>query len=105
MIRFTKEEQECRGRMVGSYFGDDKVKACGICDNCLRVKSVTLSREEFESIQSAVMALLKKNDLPARELIQQLNGIKKEKAWKVIDFLQAENKIIVDRNGLAKVAQ
>ncbi len=29
----------------------------------------------------------------------KLNSIKKEKAWKVIEFLQAENKIEMDETG------
>jgi ATP-dependent DNA helicase RecQ len=37
--------------------------------------------------------------LRAKELLNSLSHIKKEKAWKVIEFLQAENKIEMDENG------
>jgi ATP-dependent DNA helicase RecQ len=36
-------------------------------------------------------------------LLEKLNGVGKEKAWKVIEFLQAENKIEMDRAGLIKL--
>jgi hypothetical protein len=37
--------------------------------------------------------------LHSKDVIHQLKDIRKEKAWKVIDHLQAENKIEVDRDG------
>jgi ATP-dependent DNA helicase RecQ len=38
-----------------------------------------------------------------RELLEKLNGVKKEKAWKVIEFLQAENKIDMDKDGFVRI--
>ena len=47
------------------------------------------------------MRLLKllQRPLHSNDVMMQLKGIRKEKAWKVIDHLQAENKIEVDRDG------
>lgn len=100
MCRYIKEEIKCRSRIIGSYFGDDALKSCGICDNCLRQKSITLSKEEFETIHASILDIVKKEPLPVKELLQKLNGIKKEKAWKVIEFIQAENKIEIGSTGL-----
>ena len=100
MCQYIKEEIKCRSRIVGSYFGDDALKPCGICDNCLRQKSITLSKEEFETIHASILDIVKKEPLPVKELLQKLNGIKKEKAWKVIEFIQAENKIEIGSTGL-----
>lgn len=99
MIHFVKEKAACRSRVIGSYFGDDKVRSCGICDNCLRQKAVTLSKEEFETINHRILNTVKYEPLHSRDLLLKLNNIKKEKAWKVIEFLQAENKIDLDKNG------
>jgi hypothetical protein len=41
--------------------------------------------------------------LRAKELLTALSGIKKEKAWKVLEFLQAENKIEMDTSGLVRL--
>lgn len=103
MIRFVKEKTECRSRIIGSYFGDDAVRSCGICDNCLRLKAVTISKEEFESINHRVLNMVKFEPMHTKDLLLKLNGIKKEKAWKVIEFLQAENKIDVDAKGWVKM--
>ena len=103
MIRFVKEKTECRSQMVAAYFGDASVRSCGICDNCLRIKSVTVSKEEFESINHRILNTVKYEPLHTKDLLTKLSGFKKEKAWKVIEFLQAENKIEMDKDGLVRI--
>jgi ATP-dependent DNA helicase RecQ len=103
MILFTLSETGCRSKMIGSYFGDTKMNKCGICDNCLRSNAISLTKEEFENIHNSIVSKLQYGSLRAKELITSLNGIKKEKAWKVIDFLQAENKIEMDGTGLVRL--
>jgi ATP-dependent DNA helicase RecQ len=103
MIRFVKEKTECRSRIIGAYFGDTSVRSCGICDNCLRLKSTPVSREEFESIHYRIINTVKYEPLHTKDLLLKLSGVKKEKAWKVIEFLQAENKIEMDKDGLVRI--
>jgi ATP-dependent DNA helicase RecQ len=103
MLSYVKEEAECRSRIIGSYFGDAKIKPCGICDNCLRQKAANLSKEEFETIHHRIINMVKYESLHTKELLLKLNGVKKEKAWKVIEFLQAENKIEMDVTGLVRL--
>ena len=103
IIRFVKEEVQCRSRIIGSYFGDDEVRVCGICDNCLRQKAITLSKDEFDSINHRILNTIKYEPLHTRDLLVKLNGVKKEKAWKVIEFLQAENKIEMDTAGWVRM--
>ena len=103
MIRFTREEIDCRSRFIASYLGDDQVRTCGICDNCFRQKAIHLSKEEFETIHHRILNTVKYESLHTKELLFKLSDIKKEKAWKVIEFLQAENKIDVDEKGWVKM--
>ena len=74
----------------------------GICDNCLRLKAVSLSKKEFDDISSKYIEHSSDHSIWTKELLTSLNGIKKEKAWKVIDFLQAENKIETDTKRLGQ---
>ena len=103
MAVYVKEEAECRSRIIGNYFGDEKIKACGICDDCLRQKSAQLSQEEFEALHHRIINMVKYESLHTKDLLQKLNSIKKEKAWKVLEFLQAENKIEMDATGWVKL--
>jgi ATP-dependent DNA helicase RecQ len=103
MMGFVKEETECRSREIGQYFGDADMKACGICDNCLRQKAMTITKEEFDTLHHRIVNILKYENLTAKELLAKLADTRKEKAWKVIEFLQAENKIVMDNGGLIRL--
>jgi ATP-dependent DNA helicase RecQ len=103
MIRFVKEIHECRSHIIGVYFGDSSIKNCGICDNCLNQKKIILSPEEFEALHHRILNLVKYESLATKDLLQKLGAVKKEKAWKVIEFLQAENKIEMDTSGWVRL--
>jgi len=104
MREFTEEKLTCRSKFIAEYFGDEELKPCGICDNCLNQKTVSLNETEFVDIHMRLLKLLQK-PLHSKDVMSQLKGIRKEKAWKVIDHLQAENKIEVDRDGWIKKVQ
>jgi len=99
MIDYINERVDCRSRIIASYFGDHNVQNCGVCDNCLNQKALEISKEEFEFINERIVNSVSRQSIHTRQLLQQLIGIKKEKAWKVINFLQAENKIELDKSG------
>lgn len=102
MIDYIKSAG-CRSTIINTYFGDAATVACGICDNCLRIKNVVLSAAEFQTIYDRIKDKLAIEPVTATALLQQLNGIHKEKAWKVIQFLQAEKKLHADKHGLLKM--
>jgi len=101
IINYTKQ-MNCRSRFIGNYFGEDDAKDCCLCDNCLRKKSTELSGEEFEKISGIISNRLSQKQLTASELIREIS-IQKEKTWKVINFLQSENKIEPDDKGLLRL--
>ncbi len=63
------------------------------------MKTTELSAEEFENMSSVVLSTLSKSALTVDKLLLHLPAIKKEKLWKVIDFLQAEGKLVVNELG------
>lgn len=103
IIQYVAELVTCRSKMIGSYFGDNKLHNCNVCDNCLRQKKVHIDEKEFEKISNRIQTVLAPQPLPSKELMDQLGAIKKEKAWKVIEFLQAENKLEVDNAGWVRL--
>lgn len=103
IIQYVAELVTCRSKMIGSYFGDNKLHNCRVCDNCLRQKKVHIDEKEFEKISHRIQTVLAPQPLPSKELMDQLGAIKKEKAWKVIEFLQAENKLEVDNAGWVRL--
>ena len=103
IIQYVSELVTCRSKMIGSYFGDNKLHNCKVCDNCLRQKKIHIDEKEFEKISNRIQTVLAPQPLPSKELMDQLGAIKKEKAWKVIEFLQAENKLEVDNAGWVRL--
>jgi ATP-dependent DNA helicase RecQ len=95
----------CRSHFIGRYFGDEGAVACGICDNCLAKKQGNLSVEEFASIAAAIKTQLSSRQLTADQLFMALSAIKKERAWQVLQFLQAEKKVTVNQAGLLCTTQ
>ena len=102
MIAYTKTN-DCRSQFISHYFGDEAARGCGVCDNCLNLLSSPLSAEEFDSIAKLITQYLSQKQMTANELLSQLNGIKKEKAWQVIEFLQGERRIVADERGVLRI--
>jgi ATP-dependent DNA helicase RecQ len=102
MRSYVVEEKTCRGKFIAHYFGDTEARECGGCDNCLRNKSTALTEKEFAAIHERIVQILQKPST-STHLLQQLNGIKKEKAWQVINFLQAENKLLIGEDGIIRL--
>ena len=99
MLYYASEQHQCRSKIIGAYFGDEALPDCGICDNCLAKKQASLSSAEFATLQAHVLQLLKTRPLSTAALLRQLSSVDKEKARRVIDYLQAEEKISIDAAG------
>ncbi len=102
MEAYIRQESGCRSKFIGRYFGDAAMKDCGVCDNCLQQKNTVLKAEEFDKISERIFTHLNKDESEINLLFQNLNGFKKEKVWKVLDYLQAEGKVSVNEKGSIK---
>lgn len=102
-LQFIQDNKTCRSQVIGTYFGDNTIQPCKICDNCLDHHSRDLSPEEFKKIHQQIIALIQPKPFQSKDLLNHLPGIKKEKAWRVVHFLQAENKIEVDKDGMIRL--
>ena len=103
MVNFTTNEVECRSKMIGTYFNDDKISACGICDNCLRNKKIIITSEEFNAISGQIKKEIYQNPISSSDLFQKLIPFRENKIWKVLTFLQEEKVISINSEGLIKV--
>jgi ATP-dependent DNA helicase RecQ len=99
MLSYVKLDKSCRGQFIGKYFGDTDMKNCGLCDNCLRQKNTLLTEEEFSQIEQQIYTHISSQKTNVNDLLFQLKTIKKDKVWKVINYLQSERKIVLDESG------
>jgi len=99
MIRYIELADECRSRYIARYFGDSEAKDCGCCDNCLARKRKALSTEEFSLIETRIMQSAKQG-ISVDHLLVLLKKISQEKVWTVLEFLQGEQVISIDEQGV-----
>lgn len=103
MLHYLVKQKECRNRYISAYFGDTGVHDCGICDICLQNKNAILTEREFKDISSKIYQHIHNDGIDVKQLFHHLHGIKKEKARRVFEFLQAEKKIEIDNSGSVKL--
>jgi ATP-dependent DNA helicase RecQ len=70
---------------------------------CLQHKNFALTEEEFKKIEQKIYQHITDKGIALKELQNNLNGIKKEKFWKVMEFLQSEKRITVNDYGIVKI--
>lgn len=100
MIDFCTNENQCRSVIVGNYFNDQTLTACGICDNCIRNQNQNISTEEFNFISKEIKKICSKKAVSQTNLLSQLSTVKQQKITKVLTFLQQENLVTVNEEGL-----
>jgi ATP-dependent DNA helicase RecQ len=97
------QTKNCRSTAISSYFGETESSACGICDNCVKKEKEKLSPAEFEAIYQKVKMGAQHKSLTPAALFEQFADIHFEHLRKVIDFMQAENKLVVDKEGIVHI--
>ena len=103
MLAYTKLG-ECRSAYINHYFGDTTLP-CGICDTCLQARRTALTTEEFKSLSASIEDLLALEPYSVNQLLEALPGFAKEKIWKVIGFMQSENKLQVLKDGTLQIVK
>ena len=95
MLEYIKE-QGCRSAFINTYFGAPTTH-CGVCDNCIARKKAKLARSAFIQLATAMIDKAAE-PVPPDELFRKL-GIQKEEGWKVVRYLQSEQKLVSTQQG------
>lgn len=103
MLNYVNDESSCRSKIIGNYFGDATIIDCGVCDVCLRKKGNDLTTAEFERIRLFLTEKASGNGVVLKDLLTKMGSKQKERVWKVIDHLVAEEKITLSKEGLMKI--
>ena len=103
MINYINNANVCRSNLIAGYFTDERISNCGICDNCINQKAVQLTTSEFEDIRAKISESLHKIPLSAENLIAACKPYKKEKVWKVLNYLQGEQQVMFNNEGMISI--
>ena len=99
IIHYINQSTDCRSKMIGIYFNDQKITDCGICDNCIQQKKAFFSSNEFNHIANHIFSLLHEKEYSTAELLNMNASISQVQFWKVIEYLLAEKKILTNKDG------
>ena len=102
MIRYTQNTSRCRSEMVAVYFNDKTTRRCGICDNCIRDKNISISEIEFEKIATEIQNSIKDTSLDLPAMYKVLPSFSPKKILKVITWLLSEEKISISKAGFIR---
>jgi ATP-dependent DNA helicase RecQ len=94
---------DCRSVAIAVYFGETGAERCGICDNCVKKEKEKLSPAEFDLIYQKLRTGAQEKSMTAVALFDHFAEIHYDHLRKVIDFMQAENKLIVDEEGIVHI--
>lgn len=103
MTGYVTNQNRCRSEMIADYFNDKSVKPCGICDNCLAIKKLAISNEEYNAIKDGVKKVISTKAVSLKQLLQELSSFKQDKIMKTMTFLQEENQVTVSPDGLIRL--
>lgn len=99
MHNYATDKKNCRSKIISDYFNAEPISDCNCCDNCLSKKNIELSANEFKMILQEIDNFITHNNKNIKELFSHLGGIKKNKVWKVLNFLLDEQTIFIDTLG------
>ncbi|MES1225658.1 MAG: helicase-related protein, partial [Bacteroidota bacterium] len=98
MLEYLNNSSVCRNRIICDYFGDASARNCGICDNCLSVNKLKIDAQQFEQIRKNIIEKIEADELTTENLHLKFPGISKSKIEKVMEFLIAEEEIVIHTN-------
>ena len=100
MLKYAKETDCCRSRMLLEYFGEKSAKDCGQCDVCLNYQGKTVTKAGQHSAKKQILSILADHQhhhiteilrlhLPTEEIDAALDSLVSEEHIKLHDgYLQ-----------------
>lgn len=75
LLHYANNGEECRSRIIESYFCDTMSAPCGICDNCLaRKRREKAMQVESGDLEEQIHAIIATNPMDIKELARHIKG-------------------------------
>ncbi len=75
LLHYANNGEECRSRIIESYFCDTISEPCGICDNCLaRKRREKRMQTENADLEKQILSIITTNPMDIKELAQHIKG-------------------------------
>jgi ATP-dependent DNA helicase RecQ len=97
IINYTKDDT-CKSILIGNYFGDTQIQACGTCDNCEEKILIKTREKLIPDIINAIL-LLVKEEAKTIEYLKNCIEADEKSIVTAIAFLKDEDKISIQQGG------
>lgn len=87
IIRYTTSENECRSRMLVSYFGEKKSENCEVCDICLKRKRKEISEKQSKNIENNIITILSGGIYSITDIVHKLSPVKENEVLAILRSL------------------
>ena len=94
LLEYVNNGIDCRSKTLLEYFGEKKVRRCGICDVCISDNKLDLNEVEFYAIEKQLKENLKIDSKQFYELVALVKGYQEDDIIQVLRWLIDNNRII-----------
>jgi ATP-dependent DNA helicase RecQ len=93
MLDYAGNKQNCRSKMILSYFGEDGQR-CGVCDICLELNKMGFSELKFNELHDEVKNILSQQPSTFEEVYAQETNFSKENILHIIKWLMDNGQVV-----------
>jgi ATP-dependent DNA helicase RecQ len=104
MIKYLKNEQICRQRIIVEYFGE-KGNSCGKCDICQGFSDSTLSHDQITKVTDHMFSIIMQQPIDIKKYVALYPFNKRRRILRVIKDIEAEGKIHIDDAGMINASK
>lgn len=102
IIKYAVSDEECRSKVLLSYFGEDNAKCCGKCDVCLVSRDTDDTSATVSSDSERLLQLLSDGQLHNTSELGSL-GLSRARLSAVLRALCDEEKVVIEEGKIRKV--
>ncbi len=89
-------QEDCRSKMLLSYFGENRKAYCGKCDYCLTIKSSLGKGINFADLANTILEAIGNQQIVLQSLIDSLSKFDDASVVRVMEWLEEQKKIEIE---------